>query len=97
MKINIVGSGSIGSEYMSASYVIDNHILIDVPNGIIKYLKKLGYDILKIDTILITHLHGDHFFDLPFLMLGKYFNKDKTPIKVICPYGTIKKLKLYFE
>ena len=49
MKINIVGSRSIGSEYMSASYVIDNHILIDVPNGIIKYLKKLGYDILNIN------------------------------------------------
>ena len=45
MKINVVGSGSIGSEYMSASYVIDDYILIDVPNGIIKYLKHLGYDI----------------------------------------------------
>ena len=97
MKINVVGSGSIGSEYMSASYVIDDYILIDVPNGIIKYLKRLGFDILKIDTILITHLHGDHFFDLPFLMLGKYFNHDKTPIKVICPYGTVKKLKYLFR
>lgn len=97
MKINIVGSGSIGAEYMSASYVIDDHILVDIPNGIIKYLKYLNYDILNIDTILITHLHGNHFFDLPFLMLGKYFNKDKTPIKVICPYGTIKKLKILFR
>ena len=97
MKINIVGSGSIGAEYMNASYIIDDHILVDIPNGIIKYLKHLNYDILKIDTILITHLHGDHFFDLPFLMLDKYFNKDKTPIKVICPFGTTKKLKLLFR
>ena len=97
MKVNIVGSGSIGSSFMSASLIIDDHILVDAPNGIIKYLKRLGFDILKIDTILITHLHGDHFFDLPFLMLGKYFNHDKTPIKVICPYGTVKKLKYLFR
>ena len=47
MKINIVGSGSIGAEYMNASYIIDDHILVDIPNGIIKYLKQLNYDILK--------------------------------------------------
>lgn len=62
MKINIIGSGSIGADAMSASCLIDEHILVDVPNGIIKHLKNLNYDILKIDTIIITHLHGDHFF-----------------------------------
>ena len=45
MKVNIVGSGSIGSSFMSASAIIDDHILVDIPNGIIKYLKHLGYDI----------------------------------------------------
>lgn len=97
MKINVIGSGSIGSDAMSASCLIDEHILVDVPNGIIKHLKNLNYDILKIDTIIITHLHGDHFFDLPFLMLGKYFSCDKTLVKIICPYGTIKKLKALFR
>lgn len=45
MKVNIVGSGSICSSFTSASAIIDDHILVDVPNGIIKYLKYLGYDI----------------------------------------------------
>ena len=43
MKINIIGSGSIGSGVMSASYLIDDHILVDVPNGVIKYLKHLNF------------------------------------------------------
>lgn len=93
MKINIIGSGSIGSVVPSASAIIDNRILIDVPNGIIKYIKNIGCDVSKIDTVLITHLHGDHFFDIPFLMLEKYFKNDVNKIRIYCP----KKTKIYVE
>ena len=44
MEINIIGSGSIGATDMSASTLIDKKILIDVPNGIVKHIKKLGYN-----------------------------------------------------
>jgi len=64
MEINIIGSGSIGATDMSASTLIDKKILIDVPNGIVKHIKKLGYNTGEIESILITHLHGDHFFGL---------------------------------
>lgn len=97
MQINIIGSGSIGSKHMSASTLIDNHILVDTPNGLVKYIKNFGFDILKIDTILITHLHGDHFFELPFFMLEKYFNKDVHKVNIICPIGTKKKVEQLFE
>lgn len=97
MKVNIIGTGSIGSKYMSATTLIDNHVLVDIPNGATKFIKELGYDISQIDTILITHLHGDHFFDLPFLMLEKYFNNDKKNIKIICPVGTTNKVEELFK
>ena len=72
MEINIIGSGSIGATDMSASTLIDKKILIDVPNGIVKHIKKLGYNTGEIESILITHLHGDHFFDIPFFMFDRY-------------------------
>lgn len=36
MKLKILGSGSIYSKDNSASYLIDNKILVDVPNGTCK-------------------------------------------------------------
>ena len=75
MKINFIGTGSIGAKQMSASALIDEEILIDMPNGVVKKIKQLNYDVSKIKVILITHLHGDHFLDIPFFMLEKFLNK----------------------
>lgn len=97
MKLNILGNGSIGAKYMSASAIIDNHILIDAPNGIVKHLKSLGYLIENIDMIFITHLHGDHFSDLPFFMFDKYMHKSENKVKIIGPKGIEKRIKDLFE
>lgn len=93
MKVNIIGNGSIGAKYMSASTLLDNHILVDVPNGVTKHLKRLGYDVLNIDTILLTHLHGDHFFDIPFFLLNKLFEKSHAKITIVGPKGSREKIQ----
>ena len=36
MKIDVIGSGAIFTKYNSASYLIDDKILLDVPNGTCK-------------------------------------------------------------
>ena len=38
MKVVLVGTGSMLNEYNSASFLIDNDILIDMPNGMCKNL-----------------------------------------------------------
>lgn len=93
MDIELVGTGSIGAVQMSASTLINNKILIDVPNGIVKRLKQTNHNILDIEVCLITHLHGDHFFDIPFFMFEKYFYKATNVTKIICPKGTRDKVK----
>ena len=72
MKLEVVGSGSIFSSQNSASYLVDDKILIDIPNGGCKALKRMKKDIIDIEYIFITHFHGDHYFDLPFLLSEKY-------------------------
>ena len=75
MKVVVIGSGNIRSHCNSASYLIDNHIMVDMPNGCCKAIKKLGYDEDEIKYVLLTHFHGDHFFDMPFYLLGRIHSK----------------------
>ena len=97
MEIKLIGTGSIGAMESSASTLINKEILIDMPNGIVKRIKQLGENVLNVKVIIITHLHGDHFFDIPFFMLEKYFYKMTEETDIYCPKGTLAKVKQLFE
>lgn len=92
MKVVLVGTGSMLNEYNSASFLIDNDILIDMPNGMCKNLYKIGKDPAEINNVLLTHFHGDHYFDIPFYLLCKSKNKSKR-VKLYLSKDGIKKCK----
>lgn len=71
MKIQLIGTGTIPDMTNSASVLINDHILFDVPNGNLKAMIRKNIDILKIDTVIISHTHADHCFDMPFLLWYK--------------------------
>lgn len=60
-----------------------------------KELLKRKVRIFDIEVILITHLHGDHFFDLPYLILLRSFNEVTDSLKIYGPKTLRKVLKLY--
>ena len=97
MEIKLIGTGSIGALQSSACALINKEILIDMPNGSVKRIKQLGENVLDIKVLIITHLHGDHFFDIPFFILEKYFNKSTEETIIYCPKGTLNKVKQLFE
>src|SRR5574344_805498 len=70
MKITMLGTGNFTSSSSSASYLIDYKILLDAPNGTYKNIKRIGIEPESISNILLTHFHGDHYFDMPFLLLA---------------------------
>lgn len=98
MKIKLVGTGAMYTAFNSACTLIDNKIIVDMPNGTIKQLLKENINVGLIDIILITHMHGDHTADIPFFL--KYiFNylKTKKNIKIVGPLGIKNKIIKLFN
>lgn len=78
MNIELIGTGAICSKYNSACTLINNDMIVDVPNGVLKQLLNTNHIPEKINKILITHMHGDHIADIPFLLMYMYKAKQIT-------------------
>ncbi len=63
----------------------NNHILIDCGEGTQNQLLKYGLKMHKIRTVLITHLHGDHYFGLPGMLFSMALNNRQEPLTIIGP------------
>jgi len=95
MNIRVIGTGDMWTKFNSASYLIDNEILIDIPNGTCKNLLRIGLSPKDIKHVLITHFHGDHYFDIPFLFLEK--SMASSDINVYCDRLGKSKIKKVFK
>ena len=88
MKIKTIGTGSISAKQRNSCSLIDNKILIDCGNGTVKTLLEQNVDIKEINTLLITHLHGDHFLDIPYLIMQRKYCQAHNELNIYCPKGT---------
>ena len=51
-------------------------------------MRRLGLEPNDIDTVFVTHLHGDHFGGLPWLLIdAQYVSKRTRPLIVTGPRG----------
>ena len=71
--VTILGSGAAiptSRRNPTAQYVVcnDRHILIDCGEGTQVQIRRFGVRFQRISHILISHLHGDHFFGLVGLL-----------------------------
>lgn len=62
-------------------------ILIDCGEGTQMQLQQIGEGHGKIDLILISHLHGDHYFGLPGLLTSMILNGRTATLRIISPPG----------
>ena len=67
-------------------------VLLDCGATSLSALKRLGLDPGEIAAIFVSHLHGDHFGGLPFLILDGQFARRMKPLTVAGPPGTARRL-----
>ena len=69
-----------------SSLLIDQRILLDLPPTTIPQLHRLGIDFSRIEYVFISHLHADHMFGLPFLLLEYCVRRQReNPMYIIGP------------
>ena len=65
-------------------------LLIDCGEGTQVSIREKGWSMHGIDTICITHVHGDHISGLPGLLLSMGNAERTEPLTIIGPKGTKK-------
>ena len=100
--LHILGSGAAlptGKRNASAQYINCNerYILIDCAEGTQQQLRKFGLKLQKIQYILISHLHGDHFFGLPGLLSTMHLLGRDKRLDIFGPPGLENLIKNMLE
>jgi ribonuclease BN (tRNA processing enzyme) len=72
-------------------------LLLDCGATSLVALKRLGLDPHEVGTVLVSHLHGDHFGGLPFLILDGQFARRTRPLTVAGPVGLEERLRQAME
>lgn len=93
MKITFAGCGDTfgsGGRFNTCFHVRYRAtcFLIDCGASSMIALKTQQLDPNEIETILITHFHGDHFGGLPYFILdAQFFSKRREPLQILGPPG----------
>jgi ribonuclease BN (tRNA processing enzyme) len=94
MRATIVGSGDAfgsGGRFNTCFHLetAKGVLLVDFGASSLIALKALGLDHNRIDGIVLSHLHGDHFGALPFLLLdAQFLAMRERPLLIAGPPGT---------
>src|SRR6185369_13037177 len=94
VTVTFAGSGDAfgsGGRYQACIHVRPRGqapFLVDCGSTSLTALKAAGLDPGEIGTVLVSHLHGDHFGGLPYLVLDGQFRGRTRPLTVAGPPGT---------
>jgi ribonuclease BN (tRNA processing enzyme) len=102
MRVRFVGSGdafgSGGRGQTCIHLAAEGQVLlVDCGATSLVALKAQGLAPDAVDAVAVTHLHGDHFGGLPFLILDGQFSRRSAPLLVAGPRGTRARLTMAME
>ncbi|MFO1085570.1 MAG: MBL fold metallo-hydrolase [Reyranellaceae bacterium] len=104
MKLQILGSGDAfgsGGRFNTCFHLEchdSGNVLIDCGATSMVAIRKWQVEPNAISTILISHLHGDHFGGLPFFLLDAQLVSRRTePLVIAGPPGLAERLTIVME
>jgi ribonuclease BN (tRNA processing enzyme) len=102
MQVRFAGSGDAfgsGGRWQTCIHVTAGEmvLLVDCGATSLTALKAQRLDPGAIDAVVVTHLHGDHFGGLPFLILDGQFSRRTRPLLIAGPPGTRARLTAAME
>lgn len=102
MRVRFAGSGDAfgsGGRWQTCIHVSSpgNAMLVDCGATSPAALKAQGLDPNGISAVVISHLHGDHFGGLPYLILDGQFSRRSEPLLVAGPPGIADRLTTTME
>jgi len=92
LSLTILGSSAAvpaNGRFPSSHYVViqNRHILIDCGEGTQMQLTRFNIPVHKINYILISHLHGDHYLGLMGLLFSMHLQKRQADLHLFGPPG----------
>ena len=103
MEVTVLGCGDAfgsGGRFNTCFHVgaSSTRFLIDCGTSALIAMRRFGVDPGGIDTMFLTHLHGDHFGGLPFLILdAQLTSRRRAPLTVVGPRGLGARLTALME
>ena len=103
MDLQFLGSGDAfgsGGRFNTCIHVANEGgaFLIDCGASSLIAMRKFGVDPNGIHTVFLSHLHGDHFGGLPFLLLdAQFYSARRNPLTLVGPPGLRDRLALAME
>ena len=87
-RIDVLGTGNAflpNGRHHSFS-IFDGKHIIDAPPTALASLRRAGIPVSDIESVFVTHVHGDHVFGFPFLLLERKYISDRegvAPLRVV--------------
>jgi ribonuclease BN (tRNA processing enzyme) len=94
LRLRVLGSGDAFNSggALHSSYLLESDtgtMLLECGPSVLAGLKRAGLPSDAPDVVLVSHLHGDHFGGIPFLLLEyKYKNQRARPLVIAGPPTT---------
>src|SRR5437763_8625401 len=97
VRVRFLGSGDAfasGGRFQTCFYLegAAEPMLIDCGATALIAMKRAGINPAAVGWVALSHLHGDHFGGLPWLILDGQFSKRTKPLQIAGPPGTQERL-----